>query len=120
MSLATTAERVAEGRGQILAPVMSGVGDAGIASFDWSVVANQGLISIGSGICQGIEWIDENGPRPIDLIVSDEDQHFNLADEFTRSGTDCSMTGTADSPATSPRDGRIAFFASPASVGVDG
>ena len=111
---------LATGQTEVLAPVVSGVGYAGIASFDWDPTIGAGLISIGSGICQGIEWIDKNGPRPIDLVVSDGDQQFNLADEFRRPSTDCSATGRADDPALSPTDGRVAFFASPASVGREG
>ena len=108
------------GRTELLAPVVSGVGFAGIASFDWDPTLNAGLISIGSGICQGIEWIDQHGPRPIDLVISDGAHQFNLADEFRRPSTDCSATGTADGPARSWTDGAVAFFASPASVGTEG
>ena len=103
-----------------LAAVVSGVGASGIASFDWDPTLNAGLISIGSGICQGIEWIDQHGPRPIDLVISDGAHQFNLADEFRRPSTDCSATGTADGPARSWTDGAVAFFASPASVGTEG
>ena len=108
------------GRTELLAPVASGVGDSGIASFDWDPTIGAGLISIGSGICQGIEWIDQAGPRPIDLVISDGDHQLNLADEFRRPSTDCSATGTADGPARSWKDGAVAFFASPASVGTEG
>lgn len=105
---------------ETLAPVVSGVGASGIASFDWDPNIKAGLISIGSGICQGVEWIDQDGPRPIDLVISDGDQQFNLADEFRRPTSDCSATGTAESPSRSWTDGRVAFFASLASVGVEG
>ena len=108
------------GTSQQLAPVASGVGASGVASFDWDPRSNRGLISIGSGICQGIEWIDEHGLRPIDLVISDGDRRFNLADEFTRPDTYCSQTGRTDNPALSWTDGRVAFFASPASAGVGG
>lgn len=108
------------GRIELLAPVVSGVGYASIASFDWDPSIEAGLIDQGSGICQGLQRIDQDGPRPIDLVISDGDQQFNLADEFRRPTSDCSATGTAESPSRSWTDGRVAFFASPASVGVEG
>ena len=111
---------LATGQTELLAPVVSGVGYAGIASFDWDPTIGAGLISIGSGICQGIEWVDQDGPRPIDLVISDGDHQLNLADEFRRKSTDCSATGTADGPARSWKDRAVAFFASPASVGTEG
>ena len=108
------------GRTGQLAPVVSGVGASGIASFDWDPNIGAGLISIGSEICQGLQRIDQDGPRPIDLVISDGDLQFNLADEFQRPTSDCSATGTADHPTRSWKDGRVAFLASPASVGVEG
>ena len=89
------------GRTELLAPVASGVGASGIARFDWDPTIGAGLISIGSGICQGIEWVDQAGPRPIDPVISAGDHQLNLADEFRRKSTDCSATGTADGPARS-------------------
>jgi hypothetical protein len=108
------------GAAQELAPVDGDLGATGIASMDWDPTRMYGLVSIGSGICQGILKADRSGTAPIRAVVSDGTMRFNLADEFNRSDTDCSATGRADLPAISRSDGQVAFFASPAAVGVSG
>lgn len=108
------------GASETLAQVVQKSGVTGVSSFAWDIASRRGLISIGSGICQGIQLIDSGGLRPIDLNVADGGHQFNLADEFTQTGSDCSATGRASLPAITKDGSQVAFVASPRSVGLEG
>ena len=86
----------------------------------WTPDQRHAVAGVGSFICQGITSVGPDGEKPIEVDVSDGSQHFRLDEELTRGPRDCEFTGRADFPAYSHQGDRLAFFASPASVGVEG
>jgi hypothetical protein len=83
----------------------------------WSPDLSQGLLGGGSEICEGIVRVNQTGFQPWSLQLGSGASSFNLAD-FLAPGDDCAGTGNADLPAWSPDGQQVAFFGSPAAVGV--
>ena len=56
--------------------------------------------------------------EPAAITISEGDRSWRLDELFERGGSDCEDLGNAGWPAWSPDGGTIAFFASPAAMGV--
>jgi hypothetical protein len=86
----------------------------------WVAAPGSGFIALGSDVCASIARLDEGEVKPINLTVRDGEREFRLSDALgSISGGECTEDGRASWPAVGPR-GELAFFASPASVGVSG
>jgi hypothetical protein len=86
----------------------------------WTPDQRHAVVGVGTFICQGITTVGPDGEKPFHVDISDGSRHFSLDDELTRGARDCDFTGRADFPAYSHEGDRLAFFASPASIGVEG
>ncbi|MEX2458235.1 MAG: hypothetical protein WD770_04555 [Actinomycetota bacterium] len=75
----------------------------------------EGLISKSSGLCAGIARLTPDGVERWDVMVADR----RVDEPVFSEAQDCSQEIRADLPAIS-QSGRIAFMASPDSVGIDG
>jgi Tol biopolymer transport system component len=92
-----------------------------IARFSWNPRTDRGVVSVSEDICAGIAMISRTGLVPTAISVGEGDQQFRIESYVTQEhGTGCKDLGLADWPTWSPETSRIAFFASPESVGVDG
>lgn len=79
----------------------------------WVVIAHGGLI------CEGLSRFSRSGPDPLPVTISDEGRSFRLDTPVDGAGK-CADTGRAHYPAWSPDGRTIAFFGSPASIGLSG
>jgi hypothetical protein len=86
----------------------------------WMADEREAVAGVGSYICQGIVSVRPGGEVPFQVEIADGPTTFRLDDELTRGPRDCDFTGRADFPAYAHRSDRLAFLASPASVGVEG
>jgi hypothetical protein len=87
--------------------------DPGTTGFAWNRERDEGIASVGSGICQGLGWIRDDRVVPIDIEVGSGDSRFALGEDLLRTGTDCDDFGRADAPAWSANGSWIYFLASP-------
>jgi hypothetical protein len=79
-----------------------------------------GMAAIYGGVCSGLVWLGEGGVRPVDdVFVGEGDKRFALGAQVRGRGSEaCEATGQAAWPDIAPDGSRIAFLASPDSVGV--
>lgn len=77
----------------------------------------EAIVGIGAGACGRLVRFEPDGtPSLIEAEVADGDKRFSLADPFDLAR--CLETGIASSPTLSAAGRRLAFLASPASVGL--
>jgi WD40 repeat protein len=88
--------------------------------FSWSPEIRRAVVWGGGLICGGLAWITDQGIEDMDVVVSNGRQQFVMSDAYASRAGRCDQTGRASSPAWSPDGATIAFFASPASVGLEG
>lgn len=91
------------------------------ARVSWAPNLRRAIISNSDELCSGIALLEDGEIRTYDSRIVDGNKSFLLSEAFFSVGVDgCRETGLADWPSWSPDGVSIAFFASPASVGVDG
>jgi hypothetical protein len=89
--------------------------------YTWNPALTDGLYSAGSGICEGILGMDRSvDAKPVDLVIRSGGKSFRVDAVFQPqyASGQCADTGRATGPAWSPDGSLIAFWASPASIGV--
>ncbi|HET9458267.1 MAG TPA: hypothetical protein VFO78_13055 [Candidatus Limnocylindrales bacterium] len=80
----------------------------------------EAVVAVGAGICGGLVIYSAAGvPRQFAVEIEGAGRQFSLATPVNLDGH-CDDTGTAFSPDFSPDGEMLAFFASPAAVGVSG
>lgn len=110
-----------------LAPVERRTWDSGnlqqdfrTGTVDWQIEAEQGLVTVGAS-CATIAELTSDGVAPLDVDVGEGSQRWNLAETVENSPSlPCTDRGRAFIPVWSPNGERLLYFASPASVGVEG
>lgn len=111
---------VASGEHELLAALGDPVTDDGhmnVYHYSFRRDMRGGVIEVGSRICDGLALFDAKGLRPFEPAVRIGDATIDLASFFRRP---CPEVPNARLPRFSPDGERIAFVASPATVGKDG
>jgi hypothetical protein len=80
------------------------------------------VVTVGGSLCSTLAIVESGELELLSLVIRDEDRSWSLEDGYPvpNPGHACTPFGQATSPAWDAGSGRFAFFASPASVGVDG
>ena len=76
-------------------------------------------LQLGFGPCSTIAEASDGGIEPLDVVVGEGADSWNLQDGDDPAGA-CDRVGRAWAPTWAPDGSRLAFFASPQSIGVDG
>jgi len=85
----------------------------------WAPDMQHGYARVGGGICDGIVSLTRQGTGPAPIVVAAEPRPFRIDETFDSSAAqDCTQTVRSVSPALSPDGKTLAFFGSPASIGV--
>ena len=87
----------------------------------WNPELDRALADFGSDICGSLAWVSDRGElSPMELTVEAAGRSFSLGDAYRgMRGGDCRDDGRAAWPSWSVDD-KLAFFASPQSIGADG
>jgi hypothetical protein len=82
--------------------------------------SDTGIASVYGGVCAGLVWLRDGQVQPIDDVsVGEGEQRFPLGAQVRAASSEaCQATGQAAWPDIAPDGSRIAFVASPESVGV--
>lgn len=92
-----------------------------VADMSWGREGTRIAVSRSDDLCAGIAILHGKHVEPLDVVVGTGENRFNVHDAFTgMRSLGCRETGLVDLPAWSPDGSRLAFFASPESVGLDG
>lgn len=106
---------VADGDTQVLAELHTVPGEMA-----WSPSLDRALADFGSDICGSMAWISNGEIMPLQMSVEAGGRSFALDEAYRHmAGGDCREDGRAAWPSWSADD-QLAFFASPASIGVEG
>jgi hypothetical protein len=90
------------------------------SSTSWNPAADTAIASVSSSICANIFWLKRNGPRPVQVKISEGDKTWRLDQSKPPGSGGCPQEGRADLPAWSPDGATVAFFGSPKSIGLEG
>lgn len=85
----------------------------------WFPSDEEAIMSAGNGVCESLARIVNGRQVAWDLLIQGSGRRFNLSDKGGFGEDACNQTGRAEFPAVNTQ-GRVAFFASPQSVGVVG
>lgn len=99
------------------------IGPLGVAQnvpFAIDLEGREAIVGVGAGICNRlVVYAGDDAPSRLEAEIVGDGKRFSLDDPVSSDG-DCRDTGTAFSPSLT-EDGRtLAFFASPAAVGLSG
>jgi hypothetical protein len=87
----------------------------------WGSDASRGVGAQSSGVCAGIAWLTRSGPQGIPATLGDGAKRSRLDDWLREPATaSCANQVRADCPVWQPGGQAVAFFGSPAAVGVEG
>jgi hypothetical protein len=88
--------------------------------YAWSPELDRAVVWGGGLICGGLAWLSHHGTEELNVTVSEGGNEFVMSEAYASRSGSCTETGRASSPAWSPDGAKIAFFGSPASVGIEG
>lgn len=89
-----------------------------VSSYTWNADMTRGVQALsGAGLEPILYWISPDGYEPMDILITQGEQSWNMAEYFRGAER---LTGLASSPAWSPTDDRIAFFATAVDEEIQG
>jgi hypothetical protein len=96
-------------------------GRMALKASSWNSDASRGVGAQSSGVCAGIAWLTRSGPEGIAATLGDGAKRSRLDDWLREPSTaSCANQVRADCPVWQPGEQVVAFFGSPASIGVEG